>query len=468
MPAITAAAIYARISSDQDGTALGVGRQLEDCRRLAADLGWPVADEYVDNDISAYTGKRRPEYQRLLADISDGHRDAVIAYHADRLTRRPIELEHFLEVLEAAHVRHVRFAAGGEIDIANGDGLMVLRMLAAVAANESASKSRRIRRKLDQNAAAGRPHGGYLRPFGYAEDKITVRETEAEIIRSLAVRYVAGESIRSLASWLNEMDIRTVAGGPWRSGTLRQLLLSGRIAGLRQHRGEIVGPAAWQSIITQQQRDGILARQEQSKISRERSPRRYALSGLLRCGLCGNKLFSSPRDNRCRRYVCVKGPDHHGCGHLTIVAEPVEALIAEAVLYRLDTPELAAALEGRASDDSRTILIGQKLSEDRIQLDDLALLYSSREITSREWAVARQPIEARIREAEAVLARATKSDALTGLAGQGTALRAAWEGLNLTRQHAIVAAVLDYAVIAPGTRGLHSLDPARVDPRWRL
>jgi site-specific DNA recombinase len=75
---------------------LGVQRQLEDCRRLVDQLGWPVGEEYVDNDLSAYSGKRRPGYQRMLADLADGSRDAVVVYHADRLTRRPIELEQFL------------------------------------------------------------------------------------------------------------------------------------------------------------------------------------------------------------------------------------------------------------------------------------------------------------------------------------------------------------------------------------
>ena len=69
MRTVKAAAIYARISSDQTGEGLGVARQLEDCRRLAADRGWTVAAEYVDNDISAYRGKTRPEYARMLADI---------------------------------------------------------------------------------------------------------------------------------------------------------------------------------------------------------------------------------------------------------------------------------------------------------------------------------------------------------------------------------------------------------------
>ncbi|VXC31982.1 hypothetical protein ARTHRO9AX_270001 [Arthrobacter sp. 9AX] len=60
MKAPRSAAIYARISSDQSGEALGVTRQLEDCRKLAADHGWTIGDEYVDNDISAYKGKPRP------------------------------------------------------------------------------------------------------------------------------------------------------------------------------------------------------------------------------------------------------------------------------------------------------------------------------------------------------------------------------------------------------------------------
>jgi len=38
-----------------EGAGLGVTRQLEDCRKLAADRGWSVGDEYVDNDVSAFS-----------------------------------------------------------------------------------------------------------------------------------------------------------------------------------------------------------------------------------------------------------------------------------------------------------------------------------------------------------------------------------------------------------------------------
>jgi DNA invertase Pin-like site-specific DNA recombinase len=79
-------AVYARISSDTGGRAPGVTRQWEDCRRLAGQAGWTTGQEYVDNDLPAYSGKRRPACQQLLTDVADGLRDAVVCHHVDRLT----------------------------------------------------------------------------------------------------------------------------------------------------------------------------------------------------------------------------------------------------------------------------------------------------------------------------------------------------------------------------------------------
>ena len=439
---------------------------MEDCRSLADDLGWVVGEEYVDNDLSAWGAKRRPAYERMLDDLAEGRRDGVVVYHQDRLTRRPSELEQFVDVLTKAGVGLVQFVAGAQVDVASGDGLLVLRVLGAVAANESASKSRRVRRKLDEVAAAGRPHGGSQRPFGFEADRITHRPDEAAVIRQLAARFLAGESLRSLAVWLDDQGIKTVNGGPWRTPTLAGLLASPRNAGLRQHRGEIIGPAVWDPIITPETRDRILARQLDRKVTGRRSPRRYLLTGLLRCGRCGNKLFSSARQTS-RRYVCLAGPDHGGCGRLTVVADPLEDLIARAVLHRLDIPDLADALDGRTSTDAVTAGLAGSIADDQAQLEDLATVHGNKEITLREWLAARKPIEARIADAQRRLARTTRSDALAGLPGHGARLSTSWAELNLTRQHAIVAAVMDRAAILPGT-GARGFDPDRVQITWRL
>lgn len=79
--------LYCRISDDREGAGLGVARQEADCHERAAQLGWTVAGLYVDNDLSAFSGKNRPEYRRLLEDLRSGVINAVIAWHTDRLHR---------------------------------------------------------------------------------------------------------------------------------------------------------------------------------------------------------------------------------------------------------------------------------------------------------------------------------------------------------------------------------------------
>src|SRR5881397_1487977 len=98
------AGIYARISSDREGDALGVNRQLEDCKQLAGLRGWQVVETYVDDDVSAYSGKPRPEYARMLHDLQTGTITGVLVYHLDRLHRQPKELEEFFEVCKHAGV----------------------------------------------------------------------------------------------------------------------------------------------------------------------------------------------------------------------------------------------------------------------------------------------------------------------------------------------------------------------------
>jgi hypothetical protein len=89
----------------------------------------------------------------------------------------------------------------------------------------------------------------------------------------------------------------------WQTSAVRQILCSGRIAGLREHHGQVIGPAVWPAIITPAERDCVLARIAARSVTKTRAPRTYLLSGLLRCGRCGNRLFSQARhvnpDNRC-------------------------------------------------------------------------------------------------------------------------------------------------------------------------
>ncbi len=86
------------------GITWGLRRQVEDCERLVALRGWEVAERYVDDDVSAYRGRPRPEYRRMLDDLRSGFVEAVVVWDADRLHRQPKELEEFFDVCKAAGV----------------------------------------------------------------------------------------------------------------------------------------------------------------------------------------------------------------------------------------------------------------------------------------------------------------------------------------------------------------------------
>src|SRR2546430_17728280 len=84
----TSVAVYTRLSQDRDGTKTSTQRQETDCRALAKARGWRVAEVFRDNDRSAFNGKERPAFERMLAAISDGDVQGVVAWKVDRLGRR--------------------------------------------------------------------------------------------------------------------------------------------------------------------------------------------------------------------------------------------------------------------------------------------------------------------------------------------------------------------------------------------
>ena len=459
------AAIYARISSDRDGSQLGVGRQVEDCERLVARRGWQVEERYVDDDASAWGRKPRLAYRRMLDDLRGGFLDAVVVWDLDRLHRQPRELEEFFDICKAAGVSKLA-SVSGDVDLSTHDGQFLARILGAVAAKESDDKSRRIRRKKEADAQAGKVAGGGSRPYGYDDDKLTIRQSEAVVIRECAAKLLAGEALRSICTGLNDRGVPTSTGGEWQPQTLSRMLRSARISGQREHNGEIVADAAWPAIITPAETTRIRALLSDPDRRTNRVARRYLLVRLLRCGHCGETLVSRPKQGGVRAYQCVNGPGFSGCGRLSVMAEPLEQFVVEAVLYRLDSPELAAAMSGEPGDPDAQRWQAE-IDQSRQQRDELAAMYGRREIGMTEWQAARTPIERRVTDAKKQLGRLTRATALAGQIGNSTELRERWPSLPLTRQHAIVAAVLDQITVAPARRGYNRFDPTRFTPVWR-
>ena len=90
--AVTRVAIYARVSTSDQNSDM----QVEEMREVAAQRGWVIVDEYVDNGVSG-TATSRPALDRMLDDARRGKIDLVVAWKIDRLAR---SLQHLLTLLD--------------------------------------------------------------------------------------------------------------------------------------------------------------------------------------------------------------------------------------------------------------------------------------------------------------------------------------------------------------------------------
>lgn len=427
-----------------------------------------MVDEYVDNDVSAYSRKKRPEYSRLLEDLHSGSIDALVVYNADRLNRQPRDLEDLIDVANKVGVGDIATVTG-DINLSTDDGRLVARFLAAASAKESEAKARRNSRKHEELAVNGQYSGG-SRPFGYEADGKTVRPDEAAVIREAAGRILAGDSLRSVCLDFGDRAVPTpTAGKPWQPFSLKRILTSGRISGQRERKGVIVAKAEWPAIVDPITTQRLRAFFSNPARRTNRTPRRYLLTGLLVCGRCGAKLVARPRQGRGRSYACMSGPGFSGCGHVSTMAIPVEDWIIEAVLYRLDTPELAKTL-AHPKDAAWDQPLAANRDADQESLIELARLCGEGVITLQELLAARKPIEQRINAIDRQLASVNQTTALAGFVGDATKLRTLWHDLPLPRQQAIIKAVLEYATVMASSRprGYQRFDPARVKPLWRV
>jgi site-specific DNA recombinase len=449
-----------------------VARQEQDLLALAERKGWDVEGTYVDNDISAArkagVTADRPRYTAMLDAIRAGRVQAVAVWDQDRLVRDPMELEQFLVLCEVAGLHHLS-TVSDEWDIGSGEGIMVARIKAAVAAEEVRKLTKRIRRKHLQLAEGGELSGGGYRPFGFESDRLTVRPDEAALIRDAASRVLAGESIRSIVEEWRRAGVETVTGAAWSSTTVRRLLASGRISGQREHHGEIVAAAVWPAIITPAQTARL--RRILSDPSRFVGggvvARFYLLTGLMVCGRCEVVMTTRPvirKGHRYRRYCCTV--DRGGCGRCGISAERTEEEIALLVVEAVESGAVGRRRAQRGA-GAEVSTLSAHLASDVDALEDLThQRFVSRSVDQTSYASARDALTRRIAHAERQLDQLRQADGLAPYARPG-ALADAWASLSFDRRRSILTAVISRIVVAPTTRAGNKFDPARLSVEWK-
>ena len=469
---MTQAAVYARISSDPNDTALGVTRQLKDCLALAERKGWPVIETFIDNDVSATSGKPRPQYVAMMAALTAGRLDALVCWDVDRLTRTPRELE---DVVDLAERQGVALASvGGEIDLATPQGRLTARIKGSVAKHETEQLSRRVRSKLAERAGTGAPHGrsayGWRREQVYDDQgrrlgsRDVVHPEQAAVIRGAAAAVLAGDSLRAQVAALNARGEVTVNDKPWTTTTLRLILLRERNTGLRVHQGQVIGRGNWEPVLDEDTFGRVVAilTDPGRRTCPPSSAVKYLLSGIAKCGICDGPmrvLIASPGNGRTRdSYVC-----QHGY-HVRRARLDVDDLIIRLVTGRLAMPDAAAALT--AGDGGQVQEALDKAAAIRARLDLAADSYADGNIDARQLARITSKLRPELAQWEQTARAASTAPDLLDLATPDIGQR--WEHLPLARRRATIDMLVDIKIDRTTRRGGDTrFDPQSIRITWK-
>src|SRR3954469_25392928 len=455
------AAIYCRISDDRRGLGLGVARQQQDCLELAGRHGWRVTATFVDNDVSAYSGKPRPQYDQLMRVVQAGEVDVVVAWDPDRLHRSPAELEGFITAVERAGVDVVTVQAG-RWDLATASGKLVARMLGSIARHEYDHKRERVRRALQQNATAGRSHGRI--PYGWRREpgadgavrEVVVPE-QAAVIRRIAAGLLAGESLRSLTAALNAEGVPSPMGKPWHKQMVRALVLRERNAGLRVHRGQVVGDGAWEPILDRgrfEQLRAVLA--DPARKTSTGTAAAHLLSGIARCGVCGATLRVA-HNRRVPAYRCSE----RGC--VIRRQGDVDDLVTRGVVGRPAGGGVVGLLAPDPSPERSAAMA--EAEQLRGRLDRAADQYADGLIDARQLERITAKLRPQLAAAEARARVVDDRPLLAGLVGAED-VAAVWQALPLSRRRAVVDLLMTVTVHRTRS-GVRVFDPQAVQIQWK-
>ena len=403
---MTRALIYTRVSLDQTGEGRSVARQEEACRAFAQARGWEVVSVETDSQ-SAYDGKVRPAWERVLGVIERAEVDVVLAWHLDRMTRSMLDLERLISLAEPKGVGIA--TVSGDIDLTTDVGRMVARILAAVARAEVERKAARQRLANSQRAAEGKvwPSGPTL--FGYGKGGVIV-PGEAEAIREAVVDVLAGASLYSIARRWSEAGLfprstRRQAGAEpdWTPAGVKLLLVNPRLAGIATYRGEEVGRGAWEPIITESEHIQLkaLLTDPARKVGGTSGPKPTTLlSTVAVCAKCGRTVNAG----------LYKGRPSYACkaGHVATPRFQADMLVTAEVVRHLAQATGSGAFRIETSGEMDLTEVDVL----RERLDGLATAYAGGAITLEQLQAGSAVLRDKIAQAEDAAAAGPTSQVL--------------------------------------------------------
>ena len=322
------AAVYIRVSTD-DQTEHSPESQLNEIKKYAERNDILVDPDYIFTDagISGRRANKRPEFQRMISVAKSKQKpfDIILVWKFSRFARNQEESIVYKSLL--------RKECGVEVVSISEDvgdnifGSLIERNIEWFDEFYSIQLSHEVRTKMTLVAEKGMVQTAP--PFGYSKkhhETLQIVPSEAKWIKWIFSSFLAGKSILSIATHLNDCGVRTHRGNKFDNRGIEYILRNPMYCGyvrwtptgitlskrIYDSEDTIVKKGDFEPIISEE----IFQQAQELLRKRKRNRKKYAkpndvkghwLSGLVRCSNCGSNLAYSKAHNGFQCYRYAKG-----------------------------------------------------------------------------------------------------------------------------------------------------------------
>lgn len=340
-------AAYCRVSTDKEDQLNSLEAQKQFFTEYTQRTGDVLVRLYADEGISGTKIKNRKEFLRMMKDAEHGLFDMVVVKDISRFARNTVDLLQNIRKLKSLGIE-TQFLTANMTSMGNSE--FVLTIFGALAQEESANTSKRVKFGKKLNAEKGRVPNlvyGYDKTIGdYFH--LTINETEANAIRQIYQWYTQeGYGASKIASMLNDRGLKTKRNCQWSQNAVCRILtnelytgkvingkeevadfLTGRRAEKDETQWLVVDKPELQIIppeTFEQAQQIMQARGKSFRVDKQRQSNKYLFSTLIKCKECGLSFRRIVRTykNTYVRWVCSghNGKGAHSCPNAVTVEE---------------------------------------------------------------------------------------------------------------------------------------------------
>lgn len=321
-------AAYCRVSTDKSDQLNSLEAQKEFFSEYTKRTGDALVRLYADEGISGTKIKNRREFLRMMSDAEHGLFDMVVVKDISRFARNTVDLLQNIRKLKALGIE-TQFLTANMTSMGNSE--FVLTIFGALAQEESANTSKRVKFGKKINAEKGRVPNivyGYDKTIGDYFN-LTINEKEAAVIRRIYHWYINdGYGSSKISALLNEKGLRTKRDCAWSQNAVCRILtnelyigkiINGKqevadfLTGQREEKDETEWMVAErpdlriiEPDVFEKAQKIMKSRGKAFKVDRERHSNKHLFSTLIKCKECGRSFrrMVHTYKNTYIRWVC--------------------------------------------------------------------------------------------------------------------------------------------------------------------